>query len=176
MREFDGYELENKRFFEKESNSIWYLITMPADGLLMFDIKASGPNDDWDFILFEHKSMFCKRIADKKIAPVRTNLSRSPTTGLSRKGRTAFVGAGLNDSYSTPIRAKKGQKFVLVVNNPKKAGKKHTLILHLPKAKVVKEKETIVKEKPKLETMLFKVSIKDAVSNQLVPSLSLIHI
>ena len=116
VREFDGYELENKRFFEKESNSIWYLITMPADGLLMFDIKASGPNDDWDFILFEHKSMFCKRIADKKIAPVRTNLSRSPTTGLSRKGRTAFVGAGLNDSYSTPIRAKKGQKFVLVVN------------------------------------------------------------
>lgn len=168
VKEFDGYELENKKFFESEEHSIWYLITIPADGLFTFDIKTHSITDDWDFLLFEHKTMFCKRIADKKIAPIRSNLSRSPVTGLSKKGMQAFVGAGVNSNYSKPLQVTKGDKYVLVVNNPKQAGKQHTLVLHLPKLKPQKQK--VAPKKRTIETMLFKLSIKDAVTKKHVPS------
>lgn len=168
VKEFDGYELENIKFFESEENSIWYLITIPADGLLTFDIKTHSNTDDWDFLLFEHKTMFCKRIADKKIAPIRSNLSRSPVTGLSKEAKQAFVGAGINSNYSKPLQVSKDDKYVLVVNNPKQAGKKHTLVLHLPKPKQLKQEAS--PNKRTIETMLFNLSIKDAVTKQHVPS------
>ena len=158
VKEFDGYSLENKKYFEEEANSIWYLITMPDSGVFTFDIKTHNKEDDWDFLLFEYKTAFCKRITDNKIEPIRSNLSRSPFTGLKETATQDFVGAGINDNYSNPVIAQKGEQFVLVVNNPKEAVKKHTVILYFPeKPKEIKEK--VVKEEK--NTTVFKLSIKD---------------
>ena len=54
VKEFEGNDLENKKFIEKEANSIWYLITMPDSGTFTFDIKTQNKSDDWDFMLFEY--------------------------------------------------------------------------------------------------------------------------
>lgn len=165
VKEFEGYSLENKKFFEEESNSIWYLITMPESGVLAFDIKTHDKEDDWDFILFEYKTAFCKRIADKKIEPIRTNLSRSPFTGLKEEATQDFVGAGINDNYSNPVKAKKGDQFVLVVNNPKASGKKHSLILHLPEVKQVDTPKVKVEE-VKTDGIQFGLIVKDRATKE----------
>lgn len=169
VREFEGYGENNEKFFEQEENSIWYLITMPDSGMFTFDIKTHNKEDDWDFMLFEHKIMFCKRIADKKIEPIRSNLSRSPFTGLKEGAEHEFMGAGINYNYSKPVIANKGDEFVLVVNNPKESGKKHTLILHFPepkKVEVVEEKQ----EKADPNITHFKLTIKDITTKEPIKS------
>jgi outer membrane protein OmpA-like peptidoglycan-associated protein len=169
-KEFDGNELANKIKFEEEKNSIWYFITAPIDGVFTFDIITENKNDDWDFLLFEYKKAFCKRLEDNVINPIRSNLSRSPITGLSRKGKESFVGAGVSANYSRPIRVKKGDRYVLVVNNPKRAGGKHTLILHYPqKKKIIVEKEAPIAKDVVTKTR-FKLKVKDKVTKKLVPS------
>jgi outer membrane protein OmpA-like peptidoglycan-associated protein len=158
-KEFEGNNLEDIKTFEEEKNSIWYFITAPADGVFTFDIISENEADDWDFLLFEYKKKFCKRIEDGKIAPIRTNLSRSPITGLSNSAIQNFVGAGINENYSQPLKVKKGEKYVLVVNNPKRSGGKHTLKLHFPKKQEeVITTKPIVAEKTKIS---FKLEVKD---------------
>lgn len=170
VREFEGNELENNKFIEKEANSIWYLIAMPDSGTFTFDIKTQNKTDDWDFMLFEYKSKFCARIAANAIEPIRTNMSRSPVTGLNTKATENYQAAGLHTNYSKAVVAEKGKQFVLVVNNPKSAGRQHTLLLHFPqkekKAKVVEVKE----KDSNIPTTLFKLSIKDAKTKTLIPS------
>lgn len=171
IKEFEGNALENKKVFEEEANSIWYLITVPDSGIFTFDIKTTDKNDDWDFMLYEYKSKFCERIAANAIEPIRTNLSRSPITGLNNTATENFEGAGINNKYSKAVVANKNEQYVLVVNNPKNIGRKHTLILHFPKsekeAEQVKAKEIEVAPS---ETILFKISVKDAVTKELISS------
>jgi len=171
VKEFEGNALENKKVFEEEANSIWYLITVPDSGIFTFDIKTTDKNDDWDFMLYEYKSKFCERIAANAIEPIRTNLSRSPITGLNSTATEKFEGAGINNNYSKAVVANKNEQYVLIVNNPKNTGRKHTLILHFPKQKkiieLVKVKEV---EEQILETILFKISVKDATTKELISS------
>ncbi|NQX98134.1 MAG: OmpA family protein [Flavobacteriales bacterium] len=169
-KEFSGNELENDRTFEDEKNSIWYFIVAPSDGVFTFDIITENTNDDWDFLLFEYKKKFCKRIKDKVIAPIRTNLSRSPITGLSIKGTKDFIGAGVNANYSSPVNVKKGERFVLVVNNPKRLGGKHTLKLHFPQKKEAIETKPIKEESIESTTTKFELVVKDKLTGSLVKS------
>lgn len=162
-KEFDGNNLDDKKTFEKEANSIWYLIKAPESGIFTFDIVTENENDDWDFLLYQHKTTFCKRIKESKIKPIRSNLSRSPITGLSESATESFMSAGVNSNYSKSIQVTRGDEFVLVVNNPKRSGGKHTLILHFPKKKII---EKIVEEKQPANTTLFKMEIKDAKTKQ----------
>jgi outer membrane protein OmpA-like peptidoglycan-associated protein len=168
-KEFDGNELENKKVFEEEKNSIWYLISMPDSGYFSFDIKTQNPNDDWDFLLYEYKKKFCKRIEANKIEPIRTNLSRSPKTGLSFNSKSDFVGAGINENYSRVLKVNKGEQYVLVVNNPKRAGGNHTLILHFPHKKVKEEKQ-IIEPVKEITTTKFELVVKDKITQDLVKS------
>lgn len=164
--EFSGNELDNKRVFEEEKNSIWYLITIPADGIFTFDIIGDNEKDDWDFMLYRNKSLFCKRIDSNTINPLRTNLSRSPNTGLSITALENFEGAGINEVYSKYLKVKKDDQFVLVVNNPKNAGRNHTLILHFPQ-----EKKEVVEVVPVVKkTTMFNLSVKDKTTLKVVES------
>lgn len=164
--EFSGNALDNKHAFEEEKNSIWYLITVPASGIFTFDIIADNDKDDWDFMLYRHKNLFCKRIDSSKINPLRTNLSRSPETGLSLTATENFMGAGINEAYSKCLKVKNGDEFVLVVNNPKRAGGNHTLMLHFPTIK----KEAIETVDAPKTTTLFSLAIKDKITLDLVKS------
>ena len=158
-REFSGNELQNKLGFEQEENSIWYLIKAPASGKFTFDIIAKNDDDDWDFLLYEHKNLFCKRIDSNRIKPIRSNLSRSAKTGLSLTSTQKYSGAGLNENFSQYVEVKKGEEFVLVVNNPKKANSTHKLVLHFPKE--IKKPVKPIKPVVDLNLKKFKLQIKD---------------
>lgn len=125
--EFESNDLYDSLNFEIEKNSIWYLLTMPNDGALTFDIVSLDDGNDWDFLLYENKNPFCKRLEVKKINPLRSNLSRSANTGISKDGNMPFVAAGINDNYSKSLLVKKDEQYVLVVNNSKRAGGGHSL-------------------------------------------------
>jgi outer membrane protein OmpA-like peptidoglycan-associated protein len=169
-KEFEGNELEDIKTFEEEKNSIWYFITAPAEGVFTFDIISENESDDWDFLLYEYKRKFCKRIEDKKIVPIRTNLSRSPITGLSRKGKEIFIGAGINSNYSRPMHTHKGDRYVLVVNNPKRAKGNHTLVLHFPQEKKILD-TTQTNQKPvEVVQTQFELLVKDKQTQGLVES------
>jgi outer membrane protein OmpA-like peptidoglycan-associated protein len=165
--EFSKNIIDSKNTFENETNSRWYLITMPDSGLFTFDIKTLNKSNDWDFILYRHKNMFCKRIDDNKIKPIRSNLSRSSETGLSLKATRKFVGAGINENYCKPVVVQKGEKLVLVINNPKKSNQSHTLILHYPKTIKKAVKKEVVKQKDFL-SIKFILSIKDKLTKEVV--------
>lgn len=158
--------------FPQETNSIWYLIQVPSSGNFTFDIVSNSDLDDWDFLLFENKSQFCRRIDSNKIKPIRTNLSRSPTTGLSLLSTEIFSSPGINNNYSKFVTAKAGDEYILVVNNPKRANSNHTLLLHFPPSQKVEKiveppKVEVVKDAPKLN---FTFEIKDAATNLLIPA------
>ncbi len=166
-REFSGNDLQDKLGFEQEENSVWYLIKAPSTGKFTFEIIAKNENDDWDFLLYEHKNLFCKRIDSNKIKPIRSNLSRSAITGLSLTSTQEYSRAGLNNNFSKFINITKGKEYVLVVNNPKKANSTHKLILHFPKEpKKVEEpiKEIVPVVKQNLKK--FTLKIKDKATKQ----------
>ncbi|MCB9360520.1 MAG: OmpA family protein [Flavobacteriales bacterium] len=168
-KEFSGNDLENKLGFEEEANSIWYLIKIPADGKFTFEIIAQDNDDDWDFLLYEHLNLFCKRIDSNKITPIRSNLSRSATTGLSLTSSQEYSGAGLNDNFSKYINVKGGEEYVLVVNNPKNANGTHKLILHLPQKEIIIKKEAeVVVQKPDPNLKKFKLEIKNKSTKQVL--------
>jgi len=163
VKEFSGNNLEDKQLFEKEENSIWYLVIAKETGVFTFDIVTENESDDWDFLLYQHKTMFCKRLDEKKIKPIRSNLSRSPITGLSENATESFMSAGINSNYSKSIQVTKGDEFVLVVNNPKRSGGKHTLILHFPKKKEIEKEVKVIQP---TNTTLFTLEIKDAITKK----------
>ncbi len=174
-KEFTGNALENSKTFEKEANSIWYFIRAKEDALLTFDIISASTADDWDFVLYAYSKDFCKKVDNDQLVAIRSNLSRSSITGLSRKGKESFVGAGVNANYSRPIRVTKADRYVLVVNNSKRSGGKHSLILHYPKKNKVKKRRPKVVVKPKVEIEVeapisvvtaFKLAVKDAVTKE----------
>ncbi len=163
--EFSGNDLENKKVFEKEQNSIWYLITIPANGEFTFDIETEKTNDDWDFLLYSYKKDFCSRLKNKSAFPIRSNLSRSPRTGLSKEANSILVGAGLNENYSRFVEVYEGEKYVLVVNNPKRKGGSHKLTIHVPNKTIDKKEE---ETKDVISSISLSLSIKDKSSQQLI--------
>ena len=172
-KEFEGNDLTDNKHLENENHSAWYLIKVPTTGFFTFDIIAETENDDWDFLLYKNELHFCEKIKNKTIQPIRSNLSRSPSTGLSLKAAQRYVAAGVHNNYSKAMAVKKGEELVLVVNNAKKAGSKHTLILHFPVKKITKKMiakevgKTIEKKRVK-NTTLFQLTTKDAASKKLI--------
>jgi len=158
--EFSNNNLYDSLSFEEEKNSIWYLITVPTSGAFTFDITTKDQGNDWDFLLYEHKKMFCKRIEANKIEPIRSNLSRSSITGLSKEATHPFVGAGINANYSKSLQVKAGEQYVLVVNNAKKSGGNHTLLLHFEKpvnSPIIEQENSTIEP----EQLSFSVSLKE---------------
>jgi len=162
-------KINNPKTFETEKNSIWFLITLPDSGIFTFDIISDNPKSDWDFLMFNYKNIFCKRIDAHKIEPIRSNLSRSANTGLSFSSSQELVGEGVNDSYSKYVTANKGEQLVLVINNPKKSHQGFTLKLHFPNPRPTKK---VVKwdTTKTTSTILFELFIKSKSTKQLIPA------
>lgn len=123
----------DKNAFENEHNSAWYLLTVIQDGNLEFDIAPADSSNDYDFLVYPYKdSATCDEILNHKLRPVRSNLSRTNAalkgwTGLSISSQKEFVGKGINDSYSASLVVKKGEQYLLVLDNVYADGKGHRL-------------------------------------------------
>ncbi len=129
------------RFFEEEHNITWVVFDIPNDTMLTFDIIPQKLNDDIDFLLFkddeDFNEVFCKKIEEHKLTPVRTNLAKpdsathSGITGLSLTATDSIVPLGYNPNYSKALKVKKGERYFMVIDNYTEAKGAFILKLHL---------------------------------------------
>ncbi len=122
--------------FEKEHNTCWYYFKGKNDCQFELEIIPEKINDDYDFVLYKYAGKtFCQDVADKKIKPVRTCISRNDKTnksktGLSKQAADEFIHSGPGASYSKSISIKKGEVYYLCVDNVYPNGGGHTIVLH----------------------------------------------
>ncbi len=139
--EIKGYPPGDLYFFEQEHNTVWYKIKAPYSTTMWFDIIPLKTDDDFDFLLFKNPGpAFCSRLPKGEVLPVRTNISRvsdlrGGRTGLSPDATANFIPSGPGNPYSKAVEVKKGDEFLLVVDNPYRANEGHTIHLHFKKKK-----------------------------------------
>lgn len=139
IQEIPVKDKHSKYYFETEHNSAWYLLKMNAEGELVFDIVPTAPNDDYDFLLFKYNDTgFCRDFLARKLIPVRSNISRvsdedSGKTGLASNALVEYETRGKGFAYSKSIHVKKGEQYMLVLDNVYDSGKGHTLFFHILK-------------------------------------------
>jgi outer membrane protein OmpA-like peptidoglycan-associated protein len=122
--------------FEKEHNTCWYYFKGKNDCQLEIEIVPEKITDDYDFVLYKYSGKsFCQDVADNKVKPIRTCISRNDKsnaskTGLSKQATDEFIHSGPGPSYSKYITIKKGEVYYLCVDNVYPNGGGHTVILH----------------------------------------------
>lgn len=130
----------NKFLFTEEHNSAWYRLNINANGELCFDIIPQDSTNDYDFILFPYSdSTTCPQIIANQLKPLRANLARNnfkvkSKTGLSISSKSELVNQGIGNPYSKAIQVKKGEKYLLVLDNVYPNGKGHTINFNFMKA------------------------------------------
>jgi outer membrane protein OmpA-like peptidoglycan-associated protein len=130
----------NQNLFEEEHNSAWYLLSITRDGELIFDIIPEDSTNDYDFLLYSYSdSNFCADFSKIKSKPLRSNLSNvkrsvKGVTGLTRsEALKSSIGKGVGNPYSNSLTVKKGERFMLILDNVTPNGKGHTLELNFLK-------------------------------------------
>lgn len=145
--EISGNALGDPMYIEREHNTVWYKFTVPYDAIFTFDLVPVRPDDDFDFMLFKYDGPnFCQEILDKQEIPVRSNISRKNIevrgmTGLREGEINDYVPSGPGSSYSRPLKVKKGEVYYLLVDNPFRENKGHTIYLHYKKLDSSKPEE-----------------------------------
>ncbi len=110
-------------YFNKEHNTVWYKFVPEYDALLSFTIIPNIANDDYDFLLFEcPENNCCDQIKNKKLKPLRTNISRTKPlangiTGLNNMASKSYVHEGKGDNFSKTVKVIQGKTYLLVVDN-----------------------------------------------------------
>lgn len=137
--EFQEIKQSNKLTFEKEHNTAWYLLSIQKTGELIFEINPLDTANDYDFLLYSYTdSIFCDLFQQNKIKPLRNNLSNITKsirgiTGLKPNAQENYIGKGKGDPYSKSIRVKKGEKYMLIIDNVSLDGKGHTIFFNFIK-------------------------------------------
>lgn len=130
----------NQFVFEKEHNSAWYLLNMRRDGEMIFEISPIDSTNDYDFLLYSYTdSNFCKSFHSIQNKPLRSNLSNGKKavkgiTGLSRSGSLKpSIGKGIGNAFSNSLTVKKGERYILILDNVTPKGKGFTLEINFIK-------------------------------------------
>lgn len=185
QQEFPKKKIRPSYLFEKERNTCWFSLNVEEDGFLTFDIVPFSAEDDYDWMLFKETVV---NTTDSKIdynKPVRTNNSRndgsiSGRTGLKDGFVNAFTNPGPGKSYSKPIEVRKGESYILVIDNIYPGGKgftftsaiQQTLSSQIPKPVIagkITDKESM---RPLRAEMLIKDSSGKTISNAVSDSLT----
>jgi outer membrane protein OmpA-like peptidoglycan-associated protein len=146
--ELVGYELGDPYFIQREHNTVWYKFTIPYDCIFTFDLIPIQKDDDFDFLLFLYDGPnFCRDIAEGKKIPIRTNISRKNIevqgqTGLSESSLDEYVPSGPGSSYSRALKARRGQTYYLLVDNPFRENEGHSIYLHYRRLNPLQEGQT----------------------------------
>lgn len=150
--EFSNNEKRDTLHIEQENNTVWYKFETKASGELNFELIPLDSLNDYDFAVYKYSDAnFCEAVVNKSIAPIRTNFSRNKPenagkTGLKQDAKFKFIAAGVNPAYSKGIKVKKGEHYVLLLNNVYPNGKGHTLKFSY--SGTVARKDQIVKKTP----------------------------
>ncbi len=111
--------------FAQAQHPVWYKFKAEKDGMLLFDIIPIDPNDNYDFLLYKiENNNYCADIQSGKLSPIRSNMAR---TDLALQGKTGLSITGKPECFSKGIEVKKGDRFILAINNMYK-GKGHTIV------------------------------------------------
>ncbi len=120
---------KDKNYFQKEHNIVWVKFRAGKSGNLNFTLRPLSGDDDYDFLLFKAEGENTEElIKSKKLAPIRTNISRSNVqnlglTGLSITAKETHNISGKNSAYSKYIVVKKGETYYLAIDNVYDGGK-----------------------------------------------------
>jgi outer membrane protein OmpA-like peptidoglycan-associated protein len=155
--------------FEREHNTCWYFFKSKNDCRLEIDIIPEKIGDDYDFLLYKYSGRtFCQDVADKKINPIRSCISRNDRangskTGLSEQAPDEFIHSGPGASYSKYLTVKKGEIYYLCLDNVYPNGGGHTIILrysgcNIPQLIKQTEKKVVV-DTPAISTRNMPVKI-----------------
>jgi outer membrane protein OmpA-like peptidoglycan-associated protein len=152
--EISGFKLGDPMFIEQEHNTIWYKFTVPYDAVLEFDIVPIHADDDFDFMLFKYDGpSFCQTIVNNQAVPVRSNISRKNIdvagyTGLNSSSIEEYVPSGPGSSYSRALNVKRGEQYYLLVDNPFRENRGHSIYLRYTKKETTdpRKREEVKKE------------------------------
>lgn len=132
-QEIQAQKRNSELAFDQEHNTAWYLLKMYFDGEVVFDIIPQDSSNDYDFLLYPYKdSGFCAELSAGEIKPLRSNIRRNDTankgvTGLSSEGINELQSQGPGAQFSKSLFVKKGEQFMLVLDNVYPNGKGHTI-------------------------------------------------
>lgn len=135
-----------KNIFETEHNTAWYLLNVVKDGEFIFEIIPDDTLNDYDFILYSYTdSTFCPAFEQGSVTPLRNNLSNvkrsvKGVTGLATNAAALSIGKGIGNPYSKPLQVKKGERYMLILDNVHPGGKGHTLLFNYMKDVTIKGK------------------------------------
>lgn len=151
--------------FTREHHTVWYEFEAAHSGLLTFDLVPEKIHDDYDFLLFRGAATdtLCAQIETGSVRPIRTNISRfnpaiGSKTGLSRSAKADFVGSGPGEAYSRALPVKKGERFLMVVDNVYKNGGGHRLTFQYHE---VEAEVNALKEEKKSEKVVEEILSSD---------------
>ena len=122
IKEFRVNSTRSSNLFKEERNSAWFIINIPYQGLLTFDLIPHDPNNDYDWMLFNSSADLEKLIKTDQAKPLRSNNARNNKSNLSMTGlnigsKSALIRPGPGNNYSAPLQVKPGLKLYLVVDN-----------------------------------------------------------
>ncbi len=119
-QEFPANKNRSRQIFKQERNTGWFLIPIPYDGILSFEISPHNPADDYDWMLFSYSRNFRQNLSRR--LPLRTNNAKNDTkingkTGLKDGSTNLYAVPGPGNSYSKLIKVKKNDTLILVIDN-----------------------------------------------------------
>ncbi len=139
--------------FEKEHYTAWYRLSIEKDGELVFEVVPTNPKDDYDFIVYKYDENLCKKLMSPNLVPYRSNLSRvdksiQGISGLMANVKNTNVGMGIGNAYCKSMTVKKGEKYMLVLDNVYPNGQGHTIYFNFLKQVEIKGKITDSNNQP----------------------------
>lgn len=143
--------------FTQAQHPVWYKFTTQKDGMLLFDIIPIDPEDNYDFLLYKIKdNNYCTNIKLNKLSPIRSNMAR---TDIALQGKTGLSITGKPECYSKGIEVKKGDRFILAINNMYK-GKGHTIIFKYLENFIVKGKVSDFETQEPVKAQIFWTNLR----------------
>jgi len=135
LQEITTSDKNSEIAFNKEHNPAWYLLDIQFEGELAFEIMPVDTTNDYDFLLYPYlDSNFCNALARKSVKPVRSNICSSTEqkgfTGLSTSATQEYHKQGPGDPFSKSLHVRKGEKYMLVLDNVTPEGQGHTIYFH----------------------------------------------
>jgi outer membrane protein OmpA-like peptidoglycan-associated protein len=156
--------------FEIEHHTVWYRFKADSNCLLSLDIIPLDINDDYDFILYPYQGEnSCRLIAEKKLKPLRSCISRNDTsirsiTGLRKDANKNFINSGPGSSFVRSVQVKKGDEFLLVLDNVYPEGNGHKLQIHYESC------DAKTQESPAEPSNYLNINIRNSKTKELIPA------
>ncbi|MGI4749259.1 MAG: OmpA family protein [Janthinobacterium lividum] len=180
QQEYPQHKKRKSYLFEKERNTAWFSLNIPADGWLIFEITPFQIKDDYDWMLFKETSNGSNQSIDYD-DPIRSNNSRnelaiSGQTGLKEGFTNDFTAPGLGKSFSKPVAVHAGENYILVVDNIYSDGKGFTFFSSvdnmLPSQKTKPVLSGIITDKNSMQPLRAEIVMEDSSGKTILKTVS----